>query len=314
MTRAHVLVTAVFFSVLACDAGDRARMMDKSQGTLSAAIGMSMKEVAARSTLKLHKLPTLSKTVNYATGNAYFDFELAGSSLRFHGCSMYFMDAEGPEETVTSINVFLTPSRHRWGAFRRELTDTAAKLKADGWAPHARQGWPTLESFVSQDGSKIQTTDSGAVACFDWSKGSQLFRLTAHRAWDGPQFWSSFDLTEEAWLQPAAFWDAFPAYPGARKVCSQHVTGSAGSQPREIAWSLYATKAHEADVSSFYIGYSQWHGLKSDVVDRRLILESPDGTQRLTLHEASDSYPDCGVRPQADEKAVLIVSQASPRS
>ena len=309
MRRARGLLAGALLVLSACDASDIARIRDRSQGTLAAAIGMPMKEVARRSTLKLNKLPTLGSSINYATGNAYFDFELVGSGLRFHGCSMYSIDADGPGETITSINVYVTPKRHRWGAFRRELTETAAKLKADGWAPHARRGDPTLESFM-EDGSKLGVTSSGAIATFAWSKGSSLFRLTAHRAWDGPEFWSSFNLSEETWFQPAAFWDSFPAYPGARKVCSQHVVDNAAGGRREIAWSLYATK-DKNDVFSFYVGYSDWHGLKSDLVDKRLILVSPDGTGRLTLHDAPD-YPDCGVRPEADEKAIVVVSRATP--
>jgi hypothetical protein len=310
MRRARGLLAGVLLGLSACDASDIARMRDRSQGTLAAAVGMPMSEVSRRSTFRIKKLPTLGSSVSYATGNAYFDFELVGSGLRFHGCSMYSIEVEGPEETVTSINVHVTPKRRRWGAFRRELTETAAKLKADGWAPHPRRGDPTLESFM-QDGSKIGVTYSGAIATFDWSKGSLLLRLTAHRAWDGPEFWSSFNVSAETWLQPAGSWDSFPAYPGARKVCSQHVVGSAAGERREIAWSLYAAKDKD-DVFSFYVAIADWHGLKSDLVDKRLILVSPDGTGRLTLQDASDAYPDCGVRPEADEKALVVVSRATP--
>ena len=308
---AHALLVGALLGLTGCDDGDISRILDRSQGTLAVAIGMPMKEVLRRSTLKLHKMPTLGLSdVDYATGSSYFDFELVGSALRFHGCSMYSIRASAPDETVTAINVFLTPRRHRWDAFRRELKETAAKLTADKWAPHVSQAGPALESFL-QDGSKTGSTSSGAVAIFEWSKGSQLLRVTAHRAWDSPEFWSSLDLTEEAWLQPAAFWDSFPAYPGARKLCSQHALGGGAGERREIAWSLYATK-ERADVVSFYGSYAGWHGLKSDVVDKRLVLSSPEGTGRLTVHEPSDSYPDCGVRPGADDRAVVIVSRATP--
>ena len=300
MKRPLVLMGAAL--LLACDEADIARWRDRSQGTLNVAPGMRMSEVVKRSTLKLNKLPSLSSIANYATGNAYFDFELAGSGLRFHGCSMYSIDAEGPEETVTSINVFVTPRRHRWGAYKRELTDVAARLKADGWQPHAEQGKPTLESFLSQDGSKIQTTPSDVVATFAWAKGSLLFDLSVHRAWDGPQFWSSFDLSDELWLKPTETWlGEFPAYPGARKVCSQR------------GWSLYATKDRESDVDSFYIFYARWHGLKSDVIDRTTVmLVGANGARRLAVHPVSGAYPDCGTRPEADDKAVLIVSEGTP--
>jgi hypothetical protein len=283
--------------LLACDEADIARWRDRSQGTLNVAPGMRMSEVVKRSTLKLNKLPTLGSTVNYATGNAYFDFELAGSGLRFHGCSMYSIDAEGPEETVSSINVFVTPRHLRWGAFTRELKDTAAKLKADGWEPHVQTGRPTLESFMSQDGSKIQTTPSDVVATFAWAKGSLLLDLSVHRAWDGPQFWSSFDLSDEPWLKPTEMWQQeFPAYPGARKVCSQG------------DWTLYAAQDHDASVSSFYISYGQWYGLKTDVVDRSTVALVGASGRRLTVQPASVGAPDCGAPLRPEEKTILIVS------
>jgi hypothetical protein len=308
------LFVAVALIVSACDEADLARLRDKSQGTLSAAPGMRMSEVAKRSTLKLHKLPTLGSTVNYATGNAYFDFELAGSALRFHGCSMYSIDAEGPEETIRSINVFATP-RLRWGAFVRELKDTAARLKADGWQPHVQTGRPTLETFMAQDGSKIQTTPSDVVATFAWSKGSLLLDLSAHRAWDGPQFWSSFDLSEEPWLRPAEMWlSEFAAYPGARKVCSQQILGTSGGARREVGWSMYATKDRDSDVFSFYSSYGDWRGMGSNLETKpsTLTLVAANGTRRLVVHSTSGSYPDCGARPEADEKTVIIVSEGTP--
>ena len=306
------LFAVLTLGLAACDEADLARLRDKSQGTLSVAPGMRMSDVVKRSTLKLHKLPTLGSIVNYATGNAYFDFELVGSGLRFHGCSMYSIDSTGPEETVDSINVFVTPRHLRWGAFTRELRGTAAMLHADGWAPHVSKGHPTLEAFVAQDGSKIETTPSDVVATFAWSKGSWLLDLSAHRAWDGPRFWSSFDLSHEPWLVPAEMWlQELPAYPGARKVCSQHVLGSTGGAGREIAWSLYATKDHETDVDSFYISYGQWHDMKTDVVDRStVVLMGANGARRLSVHAVGAKYPDCGVRPEANERTVLIVSES----
>src|SRR5262245_42897365 len=310
MKRAHALIATALVALTGCDEDDVARLLDKSQGTLAVAVGMPMKEVIRRSTLKPHKQPSLGASdAHYATGNAYFDFELVGSGLRFHGCSMYSIQTSGPDETVTAINVYTTPDRYRWGAYRQELTETGAKLAADKWTPRAWER-PTLETFL-QEGSKSGSTSSGAIASFDWSKGSLIVRLTAHRAWDSAQFWSSLDFREVSWLQPAESWDSFPGYPGARKLCSQHVMGSSGGQRREIAWSLYAVKDRD-DAFSFYVDYANWHGLKSDLVGKRLTLVSREGAGRLTLHEASDSYPDCGVRPGADEKSVVLVSRASP--
>jgi hypothetical protein len=310
--RRRLLGPGVAVLLAACSADDLHRFAGVPQGTLVVGLGMPMSEVARRSTVKLHKLPTLGLTSgSYADGNAYFDFELAGSSLRFHGCSMYSIDFEGPDETVTGINVHITASRHRWPALQRELRETAAKLKADGWEPWHRDGQPTLESFLARDASKIGTTSSGRIASFEWRKGGAVATLSADRAWDSAQFWSSlvvvearrFALTHETERWPGEF----PAYPGARFVCSQHVSG-AGAGALHINWTLHATTDDPARVTAFYAGTG------AAVPGRRgetLALASKDGLKHLSAHPVSGSYPSCQVKPPGDAKTVFVVSQGS---
>jgi hypothetical protein len=309
----HRAALAACLLLGACDAGDYHRMLDVSQGTLVAGLGMPMGEVARRSSLRLNKLPSLGlPTGNYADGNAYFDFELAGSPVRFHGCSMYSINYSGPEEAITSISVFITPGRLRWKAFGQELRQTAAQLKAAGWQPDLHDGWEPLEAFLARDGSQIESTPSDVVATFDWKQDGEQFRLSAHRAWNEARFWSSFELTDadpvpagasERWL------DEFPAYAGAREVCSQHVLGAPGSRPVEIAWSLYSTPDAPDAVVEFYArsGHMAARG-----GDPRLELASGDGNSRLSVHAVSGSFPDCGVKPPKGTRTVLIVSQALP--
>jgi hypothetical protein len=310
--RRHLLLASLAAACGACDEGDLHRIAGIPQGTLVVGLGMPMGDVARRSTVKLHKLPTLGlPNGNYADGNAYFDFELAGSSVRFHGCSMYSIDYEGPREIVTSMSVFITPKSLRWRAFQQELRDTAGKLKADGWEPYQHDGWPALESFLSRDGSKIETTPSDVVATFDWKKGGALFRLSAHRAWDGPDFWSSFELYPADLHDPAknaVWWPAgFPQYPDALGLCSRNTPASAERKPGEPTWSMFGTRDEPADVIAFYAAE---RGLKLEPGATTLRLESKDGKTRLMVYPIDGGYKeDCGVHPSSWARTILIASE-----
>ena len=320
MRRASALGLAVALG--ACGMDDLHRMAGIPQGTLVVGLGMPMGEVARRSTVELHKLPTLGLPKgSYADGNAYFDFELFGSSLRFHGCSMYSLEFEGSNETVTGIHVSITPRRHRWSAFSRELRETAAKLKADGWEPYVHDAGPTLESFLAQDGSKIGTTYSGRIAAFEWRKGPLNATLSADRAWDGPEFWSSLafgDGRSDAPIEAAAtpstaerpkWLSEFPSYEGASKVCSGHVTGSAEGRRLEIDFSTYATPDPPAAVVAFYAAARD---VEVEPGATTLSVASANGRKHVSIHPVADSYPDCGTKAPARTQTVFVVSQGTP--
>jgi hypothetical protein len=296
----------------ACSADELHRFAGVPQGTLVVGLGMPMRDVARRSTVKLHKLPTLGlSSGTYADGNAHFDLELAGSSLRFHGCSMYSIDFEGPDEIVTGINVHITPSRHRWPALQRELRETAAKLKADGWDPRQRDGHPTLESFLARDGS-MGSTSSGRIASFEWSKGEAMAVLSADRAWDSARFWSSLVVVGAELHDPektGVWWPSeFPVHPDARGLCSRNTVQSKERKPEERAWSMYATRDEPAIVVAFY---AERQGLKPEPGAMTLKLQSRDGKTQLAIHPIGGGYTeDCGVRPTGWAKTILIASEA----
>ena len=95
----------------------------------------------------------------------------------------------------------------------------------------------------------------------------------------------------------------FPAYPGAREICSQHVTGNL----MHIIWAAYATRDEPEKVGAFY--------LKSEGEERaernNAWLTFRHGDKLLSIHRASArDYPDCGKSPDREDKTVLIVSQA----
>ena len=96
-------------------------------------------------------------------------------------------------------------------------------------------------------------------------------------------------------------WLDFAAYPGARKLCSQHVSGNT----MHITWTGYATKDHHRKVIDFYV---KRHGGKPE--GETLMLSGSKGA-RLSVHPAqAGGYPTCEVKPAKDDKTVIIVSQA----
>ena len=99
---------------------------------------------------------------------------------------------------------------------------------------------------------------------------------------------------EEKWLD-------FAAYPGARKLCSQHVTGNT----MHISWTGYATTDPHRKVIDFYV---KRHGGKPEGDTLRI---SGSKGARLSVHPAqATGYPTCEVKPAKRDKTVIIVSQA----
>jgi len=102
---------------------------------------------------------------------------------------------------------------------------------------------------------------------------------------------------KEKWL------DTFSAYPGARELCSQHVTGNT----MHILWRAYVTVDATKDVIAFYV---QAEG-KEHVELSENSLTVRRGDKVLSVHAASArDYPRCGADPRPGERTVLIVSQA----
>jgi hypothetical protein len=98
-----------------------------------------------------------------------------------------------------------------------------------------------------------------------------------------------------------AKWHDFAAYPGARRLCSQHVTGDS----MHISWTAYVTTDRHPKVIAFYV---KRHGGTRD--GEALRLEGQGGT-RLSVHPATATgYPTCDVKPAKSDNTVIIVSQA----
>jgi hypothetical protein len=105
---------------------------------------------------------------------------------------------------------------------------------------------------------------------------------------------------------PATPWlELFAAYPGARSVCSQHISGT----PMHIVWRMYAAREAPDAVKAFY---RKAHPSLVEEKAGAFDLRGP-AEKLLSVHAVGERYPDCGQAPASDERTVLIVSQAFGR-
>jgi hypothetical protein len=98
-------------------------------------------------------------------------------------------------------------------------------------------------------------------------------------------------------------WLGFDAYPGARQLCAEHVTGDA----MHLEWRSYATAAAPEEVVAFY---RDAPGEKTR--DHPGALRLAAGDLRLTIFPVAEAsrYPSCAEAPAATERTVILVSKA----
>jgi hypothetical protein len=115
---------------------------------------------------------------------------------------------------------------------------------------------------------------------------------------------ASSTATVEAQPMADAWMGVFPAFPGARKLCSQHVSANV----MHIVWTAYATASPPAEVIAFY---EKHHGALA--VERKgamLTLRAGENLH-LSVHPKESEYPTCDVLPATGDATVIIVSQSS---
>jgi hypothetical protein len=108
-----------------------------------------------------------------------------------------------------------------------------------------------------------------------------------------------------------AEWFGFPAYPGARELCTQSVLGQQGE---EILWHSYATKDKPSQVIAFYVkdnGRNKDTQGQAEQNGDMLTLRHEDTV--LSVHVAGGDYPQCGHKPHTAERTVIVVSRKTDR-
>lgn len=101
----------------------------------------------------------------------------------------------------------------------------------------------------------------------------------------------------------------FPAFPGARQLCRQHVLGSSEGKRVEIDFTLYATSREPDEVAGFY---ADVEGIPWKPGDRSITVRRAEGRKILSVHPVSERYPECGVKPDSRDRTVIVVSEKTP--
>ena len=98
---------------------------------------------------------------------------------------------------------------------------------------------------------------------------------------------------------------AFEPYPGVRLLCSEHTSGSG----MHIQWYVYASQRTPEDLVGFY---RQRHPEASSDAAVELVVRGPNRAV-LTVYprEGYARRPHCAQEPAANERALILLSQAT---
>lgn len=102
----------------------------------------------------------------------------------------------------------------------------------------------------------------------------------------------------------AARWmDEFPAYPNARELCYQHISGDT----MHIFVLQYATTDAPETVVAFYVRETG----QAAGADARRFSFAGTGDRHLDVNPAHEAgVPSCGTKPAASDQTIVIVSRA----
>jgi hypothetical protein len=146
----------------------------KSEGTLVANMGMTLEEVKGRSTLKL------APSVHYPTGEemtaggARFDFEVAGTKIRFEGCRYYWlMTHQHGDLKLETVNIGASPDKLSVDKLAAAYDRVAHQLREDGWL----QGHLHMETPAQFVPPKKRPWGN----LFVWAKGDTVMMLRDKR-------------------------------------------------------------------------------------------------------------------------------------
>jgi hypothetical protein len=148
----------------------------RSEGTLVANIGMALDEVRRVSTLKVPEIVSRYQLPNrQLIGEPVFDFEIAGTGMRFERCRYYWIETDGQEPAhIEEMNIGISPvtlSRAELAEAHRRVQQ---QLQRDGWSA-GQINYKTPEQQALHSGM----TSSGRGAF--WLKGNTFLRLYGKR-------------------------------------------------------------------------------------------------------------------------------------
>jgi hypothetical protein len=181
-----VLRVTTLSAILVCLGcrGDIARWTGKPEGTICLRPGMSRQTAQQNSTIRLN---------TYGDSGRFFDFVLAGDSIRFRGCVQYML-SDGPEGRI-SLMAF-DSANESWPDLLRALRQTERVLLQKGWS--YAPGSHKVDS-LPVDARDAPITSSGAIDAFHFVKGDLSLTITPSALWSGLPKWRSQKRAKVFW-------------------------------------------------------------------------------------------------------------------
>jgi hypothetical protein len=189
---------------------------------LVANVGMTVDEVRKRSTLDIGKGEYSDKGLDGSKENALrdrkfvgvteFDWEMAGTNLRFPGCKYYWLQTgQDDDQHLTFIHITTAHNQLSWPQLKTELSDIQQRLHADGWKPVQYKEGQTADEVLKEmlEKPKLNTfeNDLGGVT---YGKGEVALSLLAKRLSmpaEGADPLAANDFIHWIELQPRQVWE-----------------------------------------------------------------------------------------------------------
>ena len=149
--------------------------LGRSQGTVVANLGMTLADAAARSSASLAPAARESLTgSSKSVGQGLFDFEVAGTGLRFENCRYYWLETGShDEQKIVHINIGISPRKLTRPTLAVERADIHQRLRAAGWSSghyeYTRAKDITLHGGTREGDGRY------------WAKGDTLLVLNENR-------------------------------------------------------------------------------------------------------------------------------------
>jgi hypothetical protein len=146
----------------------------RSQGLLTADIGMTLDDVKARSTIKI---PPLSQTYDgsgRAVEKIVFEFRIGDSAIHFPQSRYYWLETTKNNPRISILNIGITPRKLPKSELEAFIHATQSQLFADGWMPGHYVA--DSEQTIHMWGGK-RTSQDGRY----WLRGNTVFSFERKR-------------------------------------------------------------------------------------------------------------------------------------
>ena len=184
----------------------RALMLGRSQGTLVANVGMTPEDVAQHSSLKIGEgsKPNLLDQTQFG-GGGVFDFEVAGTGMKFERCRYFFIVTRSREDRhIQSMSIGTSPDKVTRAELDAANAGLRKRLGADGWLTAHRD-------YVTEEQQQLHGGETRSEEGWIWQKDDTILHIMNRRMDDEAP--GEDKATAGEWIQYVDLWER-KSYPG----------------------------------------------------------------------------------------------------